>query len=95
MPQSDHSHRSSMRRREHGTEQSSTVNSHPQNSPAFGDSDYDRAANDRPPTYMPSFKAQLVAQHPYRMKALEGHMRWLEKQLKRRGLNPEDARWVL
>lgn len=33
--------------------------------------------------------------NPVRWRQLQGHYKWLQKEMKRIGLNPEDARYIL
>lgn len=37
----------------------------------------------------------LMAKSPWRWRALQRHLRWVEREMKRLGVNPEDARWLL
>lgn len=40
-------------------------------------------------------RKRIEQEHPYRYAALQREYRWLQRRLKKMGLNPEDARWLL
>lgn len=57
------------------------------------------AASEREKAIRPQTIADVQAlvrnRNPIRWRQLQGHYRWLQKEMKRLGLNPEDARYML
>lgn len=39
--------------------------------------------------------AEIEREHPVRVAGLRSAYKWLQKQLKKKGINPEEARWML
>lgn len=62
-------------------------------------SDFERAAADRDKTMKPKTRDQvrsaMFAKNPVRMARIESDFRWMQRQMKKFDLNPEDARHVL
>jgi hypothetical protein len=57
---------------------------------------FDEAVQQRkPPRGIADIKKELTQRNFMRMYALRKDFRWLQKQMKKMGLNPEDARWIL
>ena len=40
-------------------------------------------------------RAAIRQSNPVRWWRLQGDLKWLRREMKRMGLNPEDARWIL
>lgn len=57
------------------------------------------AASEREKAIRPQTIADVQAlvrnRNPIRWRQLQGHYKWLQKEMKRLGLNPEDARYML
>jgi hypothetical protein len=53
------------------------------------------AAYDRPPKNLLQMQAAVARRNPRRWRRMQRDLKWLEKRMKKMGLNPEDARWLL
>ena len=60
-----------------------------------GDDDVYGAAYDRPPSNLATLRKRIYSLSPVRWKRMQRDFRWMQKQMKKMGLNPEDARWLL
>lgn len=51
----------------------------------------------KPPTSttIEELRKNIRLRNPVRWKRLQKELRWVEKQMKKMGHNPEDARWIL
>jgi hypothetical protein len=47
------------------------------------------------PRTIEDVKALVRNRNPIRWRQLQGDFRWLQKEMKKMGLNPEDARYIL
>lgn len=53
------------------------------------------AADARPKVGTKSVADRIRSRNPFRWRRLLRDYRWAQKEMKRMGLNPEDARWLL
>ncbi len=54
------------------------------------------AADERPkPRTIEDIRRRLTERNFVRMNRLQKEYRWMQREMKKMGLNPEDARWVL
>ena len=49
----------------------------------------------RPPARIEELRKEIARSNPMRWLSLQTDLRWLKRQMKKRGMNPEDARWLL
>lgn len=61
---------------------------------AWYDAGSEREKAIRPQT-IADVQALVRNRNPVRWRQLQGHYKWLQKEMKRMGLNPEDARYML
>jgi hypothetical protein len=58
--------------------------------------DFNVAAESRqPPKNIDLVAAEIKASNPHRWRRMRGDHRWLRKKLAKRGMNPDDARWLI
>lgn len=60
------------------------------------DQEYEDWLNSTPENSRPSdIKEYLKSRNPYRWSRIHKDLKWLEKELSKLGMNPDDARWYL
>lgn len=62
----------------------------------FGDFFSSSAKQDRkPPKGIDELRKEIISTNPFRWASLKIDLRWLKKEMRKRGMDPEDARWLL
>jgi len=56
---------------------------------------FDRAVNERPPRVNQTVEQHMRKKNFFRWHRLKRDYRWLQRQMKKMGMNPEEARWYL
>lgn len=53
------------------------------------------AAESKPPRGVPEMRRYVQLKNPVRWRRMQRDFRWMQRKMKKLGLNPEDARWLL